>query len=94
MIPLHDIMGIAIDGGAVEDCDVVRACREFCTTDRVGSEWMVAFIMALPERQRAIAGLMVDVYQCPTCGQGYQSAVAVNADGSAHCRCPHCGAEW
>jgi len=95
MTSVDAIINQVIDGeGHVEDCDVVRACIEFNTTERVGSEWMQSFIKALPSSQAEMAFIMVDEYQCPSCQQWKHSAIAFNADGTCHHRCPHCGREW
>jgi hypothetical protein len=89
------IMNRVIDRmGSVPDCEVIQVCKEFNMTERIGTERFAAFYGALPQRQGKILHEMILHRDCPTCQQAYANAVAINADGSAHCRCPHCGREW
>jgi hypothetical protein len=95
MTSVDAIMNRVIDGmGPVEDCDVIKVCKEFNTSERIGTERFAAFYSALPNRQGKILHEMILHRDCLTCGQTTASAVAINADGSAHCRCPCCGREW
>jgi len=95
MASVDEILSRVVDGeGQVADCDVVRVCKEFNTTERIGTEAFAAFYSALPTRQGRIVHTMILHYKCPECDQPYASAQAVNADGTAHRRCPYCGVEW
>jgi DNA-directed RNA polymerase subunit RPC12/RpoP len=95
MTSVDAIMNRIIDRmGSVPDCEVIQVCIAYNTTERIDADRMGLFVTRLPLRQFGLANLIIESYVCPTCQQAYQSAQAINADGTAHCRCPYCGREW
>jgi len=95
MTSVDAIMNRVIDRmGSVPDCEVIRVALEYNTSERIDSDRLGEFYLALPIRQGKILHDMILHYECPSCCQSMPSAQAINADGSAHCRCPYCGREW
>jgi DNA-directed RNA polymerase subunit RPC12/RpoP len=95
MTSVEAIMNRVIDRmNPVPDCDVIKVCLEYNTTERIDSDRMGLFYHYLPVAQGKILHAMILHYECPSCGQSMPSAQAINADGSIHRRCPYCGREW